>query len=115
VSPKPSKNSPAAGELSGLLRKAEELQRELEKAQAELRNEVVRGEGGGGKARLEIAGDGSPQRVEIRVPGLSPEQAREVEEALQSALRQALERLFQLRRDRLGRVTGNIQLPGLYH
>lgn len=102
------------GELSGLLRHAEALQRELDKALAELRSETVEGRDASRRVLVQLAGDGSVQEVRLQVAALTDVERRALEEALAVALRSALDRLFDLRRQRATAVTKGLSLPGLF-
>ncbi len=113
-SSKPSKPAQAAGELSGLLQKAEALQRELERAQADLKSEEVEAEDGGGRVFLRLNGEGEPREVRVNLPGLGENDRAALEEALTASLKAAMERLFQLRKRKLGSITKGLNLPNLY-
>ena len=81
TSPKSSKPSPAGGELSGLLRRAEALQKELDKAQVELKDEEVEGSDAAGRIRFRWNGEGVPLSVVLNLPGLSEADTRALEQA----------------------------------
>lgn len=114
-SSKPSKPSQAAGELSGLLQKAEALQRDLERAQADLKHDEVEGVDGGGKVHIRLKGDGEPSSVHLDLAGLAEHERASLEEAIMASLKVVMERLFQLRKKKLGSVTKGLNLPNLYH
>ena len=111
---KSSRTNTSAGELSGLLRKAESLQRELEKAEAELQEEQVSGADSQNLVRVQMSGHGAPVTVEIEWDQISDAQRAQLRAAVQSAVAQAIDRLFELRKARLGSVTRSINLPNLY-
>ncbi len=101
------------GELSGLLRHAEVLQRDLDKALADLRNEFVEGRDAARIIQLRVAGDASAVEARVQLGTLSERDRRLLEEALNVAVRTTLERLFELRRQRATTVTKGLSLPGL--
>ena len=109
-----SKTPQGGGELSGLLRHAETLQRELDRALAELRSEEVEAQDAAHMVTLRINGEGTPTKVSIKVASLSGREQRLLEDALLVALRSGLERLFTLRREKASSVTRGLQLPGLF-
>ena len=108
------KQPQGGGELSGLLRQAEVLHRELEKAHARLQEESVTAQDASEIIRICLAGDGTPREVSIRMEALSEGQRKVLEEALRTALKGGLESLFALRRERLSAVTRGLNLPGSY-
>src|SRR5262249_42603894 len=93
------------GERSGLLRHGEALQRDLDKALAELAREVVEAHDAARNVTVKLGGDGSVQKVELAVAGLDPRQKSALEESLSVALGLAIERMFELRRKRAATVT----------
>ncbi len=102
------------GDMGNLLRQAQEMQRELDRVQAELANEMVEGTAGGGAVRVEVSGEGHVIKVELSEE-VYPGKARAVlEELLLAALRDGLSRATHLRKERMSRVTGGLNLPGLF-
>lgn len=102
------------GELSGLLRHAEVLQRDLDKALVDLRHEFVEGRDAARSVQLRVAGDGSAVEARLQVAGLPERERKALEDALVVALKATLERLFELRRQRAITVTKGVTLPGLF-
>lgn len=102
------------GELSGLLRHAEVLQRELDKALAELRGEYVDGRDAARLAQIRMSGDGALVEVKVQLASLPDADRKALEEALAVAIRSVIERLFELRKRRATTVTKGLSLPGLF-
>jgi DNA-binding protein YbaB len=108
------KASHSGGELSGLLRHAEALQHDLDKALADLKQEVVEGSDAARSVTVRLNGDGSVREVKVATAGLDGAARRALEESLAVALKLALERMFELRRKRAAAVTKGLTLPGLF-
>jgi nucleoid-associated protein EbfC len=104
--------SGAFGDMGNLLKQAQKMQRDLERAREELKALRVEGTAGGGVVRVEASGDG--QITGVRIP---PEvlggQAAMVEDLVLAAARDALGKAAALREERLGRISGGLNLPGL--
>ena len=98
------RNSPAGGELSGLLHKAEVLHKELDRAQGELKEAVVEGSDASGRVLLRVNGEGTPLAVKLNLASLEPAETRALEDALTVALRGTMERLFATLRDARNRL-----------
>ena len=113
-SPKPAKSSPAGGELSGLLRRAEVLQKELDQAQSDLKAETIEGSDGSGRVIIKWTCDGVPQTVELSIPGASDEARKALEGAILAALKVGMNRLFTTRKNKLSAITKGMNLPGLF-
>jgi DNA-binding protein YbaB len=102
------------GELSGLLRHAEVLQRDLDKALADLRNEFVDGRDAAKLIQLRISGDGSVVEAQVAQLAIPERDRKTLEEAVSVAVKSALVRLFEVRRQRATTVTKGLTLPGLF-
>jgi DNA-binding YbaB/EbfC family protein len=102
------------GDIGNLLKQAQQMQRELDKAEAELKGATVAGTAGGGAVRIELSGDGEVKRVEIKPDTARAGDARMLEELVLAALRDALSRARTLRKERMAKVTGGLNLPGVF-
>ncbi len=104
--------SGSPGEMGNLLAQAQKMQRAMEEARAELDEVQVEGTAGGGVVRVQLNGQGSVQSVSI-----SPEAADAGREALEelvlAALRDGEAKANRLRTERMSKVTGGLNLPGM--
>jgi DNA-binding YbaB/EbfC family protein len=104
--------SGAFGDMGNLLKQAQEMQRELDRAREELRSARVEGSAGGGVVRVECSGDGQVLSVRI-APEAAQGDVALLEDLVLAAARDAIARAGALREERLGRVTGGLNLPGI--
>lgn len=109
-----SKSIQGGGELSGLLRHAEALQRDLDKALADLSREEVEAQDATRVVTLKLGGGGAVRELKLAAPGLDPKLKSSLEESLSVAIGLAIERMFELRRKRAATVTKGMTLPGLF-
>lgn len=100
------------GEMGNLLKQAQQMQRELDRAREELRQTVVEGSAGGGVVKVVASADGEVRALRIAPSALQGADAGMLEDLVLAAVRDALARASSAREERLGRVTGGIQLPG---
>lgn len=101
------------GEMGNLLKQAQEMQRELDRARDELRNLRVDGTSGGGVVRVEVSGEGMVLKVHIKPEAVQTGEAALIEDLVLAATRDGLMRAHQMREERLARVTGGLNLPGI--
>lgn len=99
------------GDMGNLLKQAQQMQRELDRAKEELRTSLVSGTSGGGAVRIDATGEGMIVRVTIR-PDASGDAAM-LEDLVLAAARDALTKANELRQERMARVTGGLNLPGI--
>ena len=103
------------GEMGNLLRQAQEMQRQLDRVRSDLRARTVEGMAGGGAVRVEISADRHEvKRVQIAPGTLGNSDEKLLEDLVQAALRDALRRAEEIEREAIGKITGGMQLPGLF-
>lgn len=102
------------GDMGNLLKQAQEMQRKLDSARDELKSETLVGTGGGGVVRIEVNGDGEPKDVQIDDKVVSSGDRAMIEDLVLAAMRDAIGQADRLRKERLGAVTGGLNLPGLF-
>jgi DNA-binding YbaB/EbfC family protein len=103
------------GDMGNLLKQAQEMQRQVDRVRAELRARIVTGSSSAGDVRVEMTAD----RHEVRSVHVAPELLQgvdrgELEERIRSALGDGLRRSKEIEKEEIGRVTGGMQLPGLF-
>ena len=101
------------GDMGNLLKQAQEMQRQLDLARASLKDEVLVGTGGGGVVRVEVNGDGEVLAVQLDDNVASGEKSM-LEDLILAALRDGIGQAHRLRAERLGKVTGGLNLPGTF-
>ena len=104
------------GEMGNLLKQAQQMQRELDRAREELKAARVEGTAGGGAVRVEISGEGMVLKVHIAPEAAADGTRRDasmLEDLVLAACRDGIQRATALREERLARVTGGLNLPGI--
>ena len=102
------------GDMGNLLKQAQQMQRELDRAREELRTTVVQGAAGGGTVRVEVSGEGMIQRISIKPEAVAGGDVAMLEDLVLAAVRDAITRANALRDERLARVSGGLNLPGMF-
>lgn len=101
------------GEMGNLLKQAQEMQRELDRVREELAKTRVEGRAGGGAVRVDVSGDGMVHKVRIEPELLGSRDAALIEESVLAAVRDGLAKAHKLREEKLSKVTGGLNLPGI--
>jgi len=101
------------GEMGNLLKQAQKMQRALEDAREELRGARVEGSAGGGVVRTSVTGDGQLEGIQIAAEVVRAADRSMLEELVLAAVRDGLAKAARLREERLSKVTGGLQLPGM--
>lgn len=101
------------GEMGNLLKQAQKMQKAMDEAREELRSTEVEGSAGGGVVRATVRGDGQVERIEITEEALRQGDRSMLEDLVLAAVRDGIERANRLSQERLSKVTGGLNLPGL--
>jgi len=102
------------GDMGSLLRQAQQMQRELDRVRGELSETLVEGVAGGGAVRVVVSADRKAQRVHVSPEAVADADPSIVEDLVLAALRDALGKAEALASERMGEVTGGMELPGLF-
>ena len=95
------------------LRRAQDLQRQLTKAQEALANETVEASVGGGAVTIVMDGQQNVRSVHIAGEAVDPQAVDVLEDLVTAAITQAIDKSRELAARRLGGLAGGLGLPGL--
>jgi hypothetical protein len=97
--------------LSQLMRQAQEMQANMQKAQDELASTEVEGSAGGGMVKLVVTCKHEVRRVTIE-PALLGDDKEMLEDLIAAAFNDARVKIERTVQDKLSAVTGGLALPG---
>ncbi len=97
-----------------MLRQAQELQARLVKAQQELGDLTVEGSAGGGAVTVVADGHQNVRSIKISPDAVDPQDVGLLEDLVLAAVNDALAKSQKMAQDRLGSLTGNMRIPGLF-
>ena len=101
------------GDMGNLLKQAQEMQRQLDHAREELRTLSVEGTSGGGIVRATVTGEGMLTRLSIGKGAIEGHDAPFIEDLVLAAVRDGLTKASAMREERMARISGGLNLPGL--
>ncbi len=102
-------------DLNKIMRQAQELQRNLQKAQEELANLQVTGEVSGGAVKITMTGKYEVVEVKIDPSLRDPDSLDMLEELVQAALKDALMKIKEATEEKMGSFKGfGVDLPGMF-
>jgi len=96
-----------------LLRQFQKIQGEMKKIQEEIAKEEVTGSSGGGMVEVTINGKFEVVDVRIEKKLLKGDDAEMLEDLILGAVNSAMSKVQELIKERLGQITGGLQLPGM--
>jgi DNA-binding YbaB/EbfC family protein len=97
--------------MKDMMRQAQQMQAQMEKAQQGLSEETVEGSAGGGMVTATMTGQIELQSIIISKDVVDPEDVEMLQDLVLSAVKDAIEKAKALQGDRLGAITGGLNLP----
>ena len=98
------------GGLGNLMKQAQQMQAEMQKAQAELASMEVTGEAGGGMVRVTMTGRHDVRRVEID-DSLIGDDKEMLEDLVAAAVNDAVHRIEAETQEKMSKLTSGLNLP----
>jgi DNA-binding YbaB/EbfC family protein len=100
--------------LTGMMKQAQKLQAKMVEMQAELGNRTVSAQAGGGM--VEAVVNGRQELVSLRIdPEVAvPDDVEMLQDLILAALNEALNRSREMMAAEMSKLTGGMQIPGLF-
>lgn len=98
-------------DIQKMLREAQELQKSLLDAQAELGKVDVRGSSGGGLVEVLMTAHGEVKDLKIKKEAVDPNDVETLEDLVLSAFKDASTKALAISQEKLGKLTGGKGLP----
>jgi hypothetical protein len=99
--------------LNKLMKQAQKMQEQMAQTQAELEKKTVEVSAGGGKVKVTANGAGDVVQIKIEKEIVDPEDVEFLEEAVLTAVKQAIEEGKALAQSEMSRITSGLGIPGL--
>jgi len=99
------------GGLGQIMKQAQKMQENLQKAQEELASMEVTGQSGGGLVSVTMTGRHEVRRVQID-KGVIEEDKDMLEDLVAAAINDAVRRVDECTKDKMSSMTGGMGLPG---
>jgi DNA-binding YbaB/EbfC family protein len=98
------------GQLSGLMKQAQQMQENLKKAQEEIAGMEVEGQAGAGMVKVVMTGRHDVKRVSID-PSLMSDDKEMLEDLIAAAVNDAVRRVEAATQEKMGGLTSGFELP----
>lgn len=99
------------GAMGNMMRQAQKLQEDMQKAQEEIANMEVEGKAGGGMVKVVMNGRHEIRKVDLD-DSLMSDDKEMIEDLLAAAVNDAVRRLEQQSKDKMSGLTDGLSLPG---
>jgi DNA-binding YbaB/EbfC family protein len=101
------------GNMQQMMQQVQKMQKDMELAQQELRNEVVEASAGGGMVAVKISGDLQVREVRIDPSAVDPEDLEILSDMVLAAVNEGLRMAQELAERKMGGATAGLDLGGL--
>jgi len=101
-------------DMQGILRQAQQMQERLAKLQEELAGKTVEASAGGGMVTVVVNGRQEVVSVRIEKEVVSPEDVELLQDLVAGAVNEAISRSRRMMADEMAKITGGMNLPGLF-
>ena len=100
-------------DMKQMMRQAQKMQAQLAQAQEEIRSMTFEAAAGGGMVKAVVRGDLSLESISIDPAVVDPDDVEMLEDMVTAAVNEALRGMNELSEQRLGAVTGGMNIPGM--
>ncbi len=104
---------PRMGNMQQMMQQVQKMQKDMELAQEELKNEVVEASAGGGMVTVKISGDLVVREVKLDPAAVDPEDVEILSDMVLAAINEALRKAQELAESKMGGATAGLDLGGL--
>lgn len=101
-------------DMSALVKQAQQFQERLNKMQEELGAKTVSGSAGGGMVTATVNGRSELLSVSLERGIVNPDDVHLLQDLIVAAVNDALVKAKKLGQGELGKLTGGMQIPGLF-
>ena len=99
------------GNMNQVVAQAQRMQRQIEMAQAEIREMRFTGTAGGELVKVVVTGKHQLESVEIAKEVVDPDDIEGLQDLIIAAANQALDQIDKINQERIGAITGGMKMP----
>ena len=96
-----------------MMKQAQQLQKQMLKAQQEIEETKVEFSSGGGVVKVVVSGKMIVESIEIDPGAVDPDDVEMLQDLVLSAVNGAMEEAQELASSKMGAITGGLNIPGL--
>lgn len=100
--------------MQSMMKQAQQMQNKMQQVQAELEEREVEATAGGGMVKVVVTGKKLVKSIEIKEEVVDPDDVEMLQDLVQAAVNEALEQAEQMVQEEMGKVTGGLNLGGLF-
>ena len=102
------------GNMNNLLKQAQKMQENMQKMQEELESKELEASVGGGAVTVKVNGKKEVLDITIKPEVVDPDDIEMLQDLVLSAVNQALKSVDDMQANQMSKVTGGMNIPGLF-
>ncbi|MFA5480132.1 MAG: YbaB/EbfC family nucleoid-associated protein [Candidatus Muiribacteriota bacterium] len=102
------------GNMNQLMKQAQKMQKDMMKAQEDLKNQEVEGSAGGGMVKITMTCGYEVQNIEIEKDVIDPDDKEMLQDLITAAFNDALNKVKETSEGQMSKLTGGMNIPGLF-
>ena len=99
-------------DMRKMMKQAQKMQAELNRAQDELKLMENEATAGGGMVKAVVSGDGMLKSLEIDLAAVDPDDVEMLQDMVLAAVNEAIRGMNEISNQRMNAVTGGMNIPG---
>lgn len=104
---------PGGGNMNSMMKKVQKMQQEMARTQQEIEEKEFSSTAGGGVIEAVVNGKKEVVKIKIDEDVVDPEDTEMLEDLVVAAINDALKKADEYSQKEIGKLTGNINIPGL--
>ena len=102
------------GNMQQILRQAQKMQADMEKAQQELEATELEVSSGGGMVVCKVTGKGELKEIKINPQIVDPDDVETLEDMILVAVNDVIKKIDKQNQEKMSKMTGGMNIPGLF-
>lgn len=102
------------GNMGNLMKQAQKMQKDIEKAQSELQEKIVEVTAGGGAITVVVSGKKEIKQINIKPEVVDPDDVEMLQDLILAAVNEAIRKADEMVSSEMSRITGMGGFPGLF-
>jgi hypothetical protein len=100
--------------MGNMLKQAQKMQQQMTKIQEELGQKEVSAQAGGGMVEAVVNGKGEMLRLKVEPEVVDPEDVEMLTDLVVAAVNEAQRRAQEMMQEEMGKLTGGMNIPGMF-
>ena len=100
--------------MNNMMKQVQKMQKQMEETQSEVEKKEVEASAGGGAVTVKMTGKKEIVSIDIKPEVIDPDDAEMLQDLIMAAVNEAIRSTEELVNKEMGKVTGNMNIPGLF-